>query len=414
MEYYRYREFCLCLRGGALPEGALPAEEPFSPLVLLVSRDPFVSRGFFAIRSIAELDEPEGVSLLLAPPVRKAEDGLSRFVEANGACVLNTTFAHAFDVLSTYRFYLGILPRVQIVGLGNVGGTVAMGLKLLGTDLKEIGVFDNDRNLCLRYEAELNQILPARDGERLPPVVIHSEETLFDTDVLAFCAARAVPEVGAESGSDVRLMQYEANRELLRGYARRARNCGFSGLFAQISDPVDQLSRAVFLMSNQNERGEFDWRGLLPEQVRGFGLGVMRARAIYCAQREGIRAEEIRAYGPHGSGLVIANASGEAYDDALSLELTRRAETMNLQVRSYGFKPYIAPGLSSAAVSILRAVRREWHDAAVPVGGVAFGCRAKFSEFGPETLREELHPQLVKRIEKSYLALKEFDAKWAE
>ncbi len=411
MEYYRYREFCLCSQGGAPPQGALPAEGPFAPLVLLVSRDPFVSRGFFAIRSLAELDEPEGVNLLFAPTVPKADDGLTRFVEANGACVLNTAFARAFDILLAYRFYLSILPRVQIVGLGNVGGTMATGLKLLGPDLKEIGIFDHDRNLCLRYEAELNQILPVRDGERLPPVVIHSEDTLFDTDVLAFCAARAVPEVGAESGSDVRLMQYEANRDLLRGYAKRARECGFGGLFAQISDPVDQLSRAVFLMSNQNERGDFDWRGLLPEQVRGFGLGVMRARAVYCAQREGILPEEIRAYGPHGSGLVIANAHGDSYDDEVSLELTRRAETMNLQVRSYGFKPYIAPGLSSAAVSVLRAIRKEWQDAAVPMGGVYFGCRARFSELGPETLREEPHPLLRKRIEKSYLALKGFNAK---
>ena len=152
---------------------------------------------------------------------------------------------------------------------------------------------------------------------RLPPVVIRSEEAVFDCDALLFTAAGAVPEIGAESGGDVRLMQFEVNRELLRAYARRARERGFTGLFFQISDPVDQLSRATFLMSNQNERGEYDWRGLLPEQVRGFGLGVMRARAAYAAERQGIRTDEIRAYGPHGKGLVIANAPDEGYDDAL-------------------------------------------------------------------------------------------------
>ena len=414
MEFYRYRDYCFCLYGGALPEGAAPVGEPFSPLVFLVSRDPFVSRGYFMINSLAELDEPEGANLLLLPPAQADAGSLARFVEANGACVLNTAFSRALDVLNAYRFQLVMPPRIQIVGLGNVGGTMLTGLKLLGTDLKEIGIYDNDKNVCLRYEAELNQVLPAHEGERLPSVVIRSEAAVLDCDMLLFTAARAVPEAGAESGSDVRMMQYETNRELLRDYARRARESGFCGLFAQISDPVDQLSRAVFLMSNQNERGEFDWRGLLPEQVRGFGLGVMRARAVYTAEREGIHTGTIRTYGPHGSGLVVANAPDAGYDDKLSRELTHRAETENLRVRSFGFKPYIAPGLSSAAVSVLRALRGEWHDAAVPLGGVYFGCRTRFRDLGPELYRESLSDELLERVQKSYRQLKEFDARWAD
>ena len=39
------------------------------------------------------------------------------------------------------------------------------------------------------------------------------------------------------------------------------------------------------------------------------------------------------------------------YDDAVSRRLTDLTRTANLQVRELGFKPYIAPGLSSAAVS---------------------------------------------------------------
>jgi hypothetical protein len=414
MEYYRFRDHCLCPCGGTLPTGAEKVEEPFSPLVFLVERDPLFSRGLFAIHSIAELDEPEGVNLLLPPPETQTQDSIARFVEANGAIVVNTAFARWVEVLRDERFRRGMPLRVHIVGLGNVGGTTAMGLKLLGTDLKEIGVFDYDCNKCLRYEAELNQVLPVRDGERLPPIVLRIDEELFDCDAVLFTAAQAVPEVGSESGKDVRMMQYSANRDLLRPYAKRARESGFTGGFMQISDPVDQLSRAVFLMSNQNDRGEFDWQGLLPEQVRGFGLGVMHARAIYAAEREAIKTEQLRYYGPHGHGLVIANAPDTGYDDQLSRHLTHQAETANLEVRSYGYKPYIAPGLSSAAVSVLRTLRGEWHDAAVPFGGAYFGCRARVGVLGPEMQREQLHPELLERIQNSYLALKEFDATWAD
>ena len=413
MEYYRYRDFCLCPFGGALPEGATPVEEPFSPLVLLVSRDPLFSRGLFSIHDLAELDEPEGISLLL--PVKPIEqtDSLARFVTEHGACVANTAFSRWFRVLQTYRWSQGGQKKVNLVGLGNVGGTTATALKLLGSDLSEIGLYDTDFDKRLRYEAELNQVLPVNDGERLPKIVLEDETYLFRCDALLFTAAQFVPDVGAESGKDVRMMQYQANRELLRDYAKRAREAGFSGLFAQISDPVDHLSRAVFLMSNQNEQGEFDWNGLLPEQVRGFGLGVMHARAIFCAERERVYDERICVFGPHGKGLVVANAPNEGYDDALSEFLTRQAEEANLEIRKIGYKPYIAPGLSSAAVSVLRALRGQWHDAAVPMGGAYFGCRARFGENGPEVLRAPLHEKLVSRLEQSYRALREFDVKWA-
>lgn len=407
-EFFRYEDFCFCPHGGLLPEGAVAVSKPFTPLVFLVSREPKTSRGFFAIHSIAELDEPEGVGLLLPPAQEQQTDELSDFVRLHGASVVNTAFSRWLNVLSAYFALITKRPRVNLVGLGNVGGTTALGLKLLGTGLTEIGIYDRDKKQCLRYEAELNQVLPVREDEPLPQIRVVTEDELFRCDALLFTAARAVPEVGAESGGDVRMMQYEANRALLKDYAKRARESEFCGVFCQISDPVDQLSRAMFLMSNTNEAGEFDGAGLLPEQVRGFGLGVMHARAEYCARCDGIHTQQLRVYGPHGNGLVIANAPDEGYDSVISRQLTHQAETANLFVRSLGFKPYLAPGLSSAAVSVLRALRGDWHDGAVPLGGAYFGCRAKLGVSGPEIRRERLHPELMQRITESYRKLEEF------
>ena len=407
-EFFRYEDFCFCPHGGLLPEGAVAVPKPFSPLVFLVSREPKTSRGFFAIHSIAELDEPEGVGLLLPPAQESQTDELSDFVRLHGASVVNTAFTRWLNVLSAYFALITKRPRVNLIGLGNVGGTTALGLKLLGTGLTEIGIYDRDENQCLRYEAELNQVLPVHEDEPLPQIRVVTEDELFRCDALLFTAARAVPEIGAESGGDVRMMQYEANRALLKDYAKRARESEFCGMFCQISDPVDQLSRAVFLMSNTNEAGEFDGAGLLPEQVRGFGLGVMHARAEYCARCDGIHTQQLRVYGPHGNGLVIANAPDEGYASVISRQLTHQAETANLFVRSLGFKPYLAPGLSSAAVSVLRALRGDWHDGAVPLGGAYFGCRAKLGVSGPEIRRERLHPELMQRITESYRKLEEF------
>lgn len=187
---------------------------------------------------------------------------------------------------------------------------------------------------------------------------IVSPEEVFDGDVFLFCASRFVPDTSVTSG-DVRMAQYQVNRELAVRYARMARQRRYGGMFCVVSDPVDPLCRAVLEESNRDETGRWDGGGLFSHQVRGFGLGVMQARAMYYARKEPRFAAfltEGRTYGPHGADLVAAN-SIEHYDDALSRELTERVVQANLEMRRLGFKPYVAPALSSGALSLLACLR---------------------------------------------------------
>jgi hypothetical protein len=255
---------------------------------------------------------------------------------------------------------------------------------------------------------EMNQVLPEHPGGCVPRVTICPEERLFDCDLFVFTASRGVP--GLDSGvKDVRMAQFEANRAMLGVYAKKARDAAFSGIFCQVSDPVDQLSREVFLRSNRDEAGVYDFAGLLPEQVQGFGLGVMAGRAAYYAEKEGVDFTGGRVYGPHGQGLIVANDADAGYDEEISLRLTELTRTANLQVRGLGFKPYIAPGLSSAAVSLLRLVRGEAHYGAVPLGGAYFGCVSRMTRCGVSLCRETICQPLLARLEETHRALREFD-----
>ncbi len=411
MMLQKWNEFCLCGEQGMFPAGSVPVEELFSPLVFLVRREGLTGRGLFAIQSLGELYEDNSVECLL--PCRRMVPGdqqkLEGFVRSHGACVLNTAFANCFSYLQAYtsgakkKTY-----RVTLVGLGDVGGTVLTGLKLLGRELSEIAVYDPNEALCARYEMELNQVLRERDGQQLPKVTVCPEERLFDCDLFVFTASRGVPGLGSGI-NDVRMAQYAANRAMLTAYAKKARKAYFSGLFCQVSDPVDQLARAVFLESNRDGTGKPDYAGLLPEQVQGFGLGVMAARAAYYADREGVDFSEGRVYGPHGNGLIVANRCGMGYDDTLSRHLTELTQTANLRVRELGFKPYIAPGLSSAAVSLLRLLRGEEHYGAVPLGGTYFGCVSRFTPQGLLLRREEICGMLMTRLAQTHKMLREFD-----
>ena len=268
--------------------------------------------------------------------------------------------------------------RLHIMALGDVGMTMLIGLRLVSHGcVGSIGLYDiNEHNLA-RLEMEINQIrYPfADDAPSLPPVDVIRADDLFACDVFVFCASKGVPPVGA--GGDVRMAQLEANRSLIYGVADAAKAAQFKGLVCIVSDPVELLSQAFLQRS-----------GLLPSQVQGYGLGVMHARALYYAERNAQFAsyiEEGRAFGPHGADLVLAN-SIDTYDDDISKALTAQVVEANLAVRALGYKPYIAPALSSAAISILLTLQGKWHYSSIYFGdaakGVYFGVKNKMTSQG--------------------------------
>jgi hypothetical protein len=314
--------------------------------------------------------------------------------------------AEAADENRCAPFDLNRKKRVHVLGLGDVGGTLLTGLKLLGGDvISSIGLYNNG-NPAKRYEYEMNQTAYPWDYDRLPEVEVIERDQFFDCDAFLFCASKSVPAVGSGI-TDVRMVQFEANREIVKEYAVLAREKGFQGLFAVVSDPVDPLCKVAYLESNRNDQGIFDRRGLKPDQIQGYGLGVMNSRAAYYAKRnEKFRSflSEGRAFGPHGNDLVIAN-SIENYNDKLSVELTRLTVEANLRTREIGYKPYIAPALSSGAISLLLTLRGEWHYSSSFLGGVFLGARNRMTESGVELEYLPLPEPLYRRIEHAYLNL---------
>ncbi len=295
--------------------------------------------------------------------------------------------------------------RVGIIACGDVGGMAAAGLRMLGGDVvASVGICDPDEKAAARYEAELNQIAYPLNGSapEMPEVRAVPQKDIFrESDAVMFCATAGVPPVGASAG-DVRLAQLEKNRAIAEMYARQAAEEGWGGLFAVVSDPVDQLCAAVCSC------------GLNAARVAGYGLGVMNARAAYHAKRDARFASYLkdgRAYGPHGAGLVIANSLSE-YDEALSEELTKLAAEENLRVRAMGYKPFIAPAISSAAISMILTLRGEMHYSSLCVedagGRRAFlGMLNRLTPSGAEAEDVPIPDALFERIKRSYAELKE-------
>lgn len=397
--YYTYDGRTLC-SAGALPYPEISALPETGEVLWVFHRPPLAGRDTFPVTDPAQLTEREGVASLCAAP---GPEGLPRELTnaIRAGRVRAVNLAHP-----RFEELMAPLPRpekvrVNLLALGDVGSTLLMGLRLMGGDvISSIGICDLREGVAQRWEFELNQIQLPGPYDALPPVEIVSPEQLFDGDVFLFCASRFVPDTAVKTG-DVRMAQYQLNRELAALYAQKARQARYRGLFCVVSDPVDPLCRAVLTESNRAPSGEMDYQGLFSHQVRGFGLGVMNARAAYYARKDPRFASfltEGRSFGPHGEDLVIAN-SIRHYDDALSRRLTERTVHANLQMRELGFKPYIAPALSSGALSLLLCLRGRWHCSSTYLDGVFMGARNRVLPTGTELERLPLPRQLQDRLQ---------------
>ena len=378
-----------------------PAENSQEHPVFLFRRPPESGRAAFSVTALSQLTaaredvswlDSRRIPLTQTPPAEAAK-WLPQGLRA-------VNFDHPrWREMAAWQPAAG-KKRVHILAIGDVGSTIAMGLKLLAGDTVDvIGICDINETAVKRWEFELNQVTWPWQYDAMPTVEIVPQERLFDCDAFLFVASKGIPPVGS-GVQDVRMAQFQANRALVELYARKARCARFRGLFCVISDPVDPLSRAALLASNRGENGVYDGRGLLPQQIQGYGLGVMNARAAYYAKQDPRFAAfltEGRAFGPHGTGLVIAN-SVEHYDDGLSRELTELALTANLKMRELGFKPYVAPALSSAALSVLLTLRGEWHYGSVCLGDVFMGVKNRYTAAGLETEDLPLPDALFRRL----------------
>lgn len=393
MYYYRYKGANLVsltpLDGFGPPIAPVTAGRLYAP----VPGDAVLGRGSFRVGHPGQLLAPHGLEVLDASRLTETEaDGPTRAAIAEGRLTAVNTGRPGWEELLAAAPTPG-KRRVNLLAIGDVGSTLLTGLKLLGGDvISSIGICDLSDQITARWEFEMGQVALPWDYDALPEVKIVSPEHIFDCDVFVFVASKGIPPVGSQV-KDVRMAQFEVNASIVKHYAKMAREARFRGLWCAVSDPVDPLAKTAYLESNRDESGTWDGKGLRPEQIQGFGLGVMNARAAYYAKRDARFSSflsEGRSFGPHGTGLFIAN-SVEHYDEALSQELTHLTVTANLKMRELGFKPYVAPALSSGALSLLLTLRGEWHCGSVFLDGIYMGVKNRFTPAGIET---ELLPHI--------------------
>ncbi len=373
-------------------------------IYFLKAMDPFSSRRGFLVKSASQIEEnKEGLEILQRDGNKYELPGwIDEKIGEEKVKGINISFPH-------WKDELGDLPshwRINVIALGDVGSTLLIGLRLLGSNMT-IGIYDRSPDKVKRWVHELGQIRRPFQEKSFPTVEAVDKENLFDCDMVVFCASKGIPPVGSEN-VDVRMVQFEGNREILKEHGKTAREKGFKGIFAVVSDPVDLLCRGLYLDSNTNDMGQLDYMGLAPNQIIGYGLGVMNARACFHAERNpGLDHyfKEGQVFGPHGKGLIVADSMVN-YNEENSLFLTDKALKSNLEIRGFGFKPYVAPSLSSGALSLIATIENNYFYGSSMMGEVFMGAKMRLTRNGIDIPSYDLHPLLKTRLEKTYNQLR--------
>lgn len=409
MFFYKFNDKLLfssheCTNLDSASEGDLAESREI--VYFLIDADPATSRRSYSLSdpSLFNLEE-EGVNLLQMQSINTVElpNWVINKIENRRIKVINTSYPKWKEALVSYN---NTKWRVNVIGLGDVGGTLVSGLRLLGGDcISSIGIYDLDMDKTKRWEYEISQISDFNKIHSYPEVLGINRDKLFDCDMFIFCISVGVPPIG-EDAADVRMAQFEGNSRIVNLYAREAREKNFKGIFSVVSDPVDLLCKSAYLSSNRDSSGKMDFLGLAPEQIRGYGLGVMNARAIYYAkQNNWIQyLKEGRVFGPHGEGLIAADSINN-YNDKISTELTEMVKNANIEVRKTGFKPYIAPAFSSGSLSIINTIKGEWHYSSNFMGGVYMGALNRLLDTGIEIEQLHLDDKLLNRLAETYKRL---------
>jgi hypothetical protein len=298
---------------------------------------------------------------------------------------------------------------VGISGLGRVGGLAASALAAAEKARTHIGtllIHDCDQDNLERMRQELDCVASWRGAAVLPRVEAASLPEMFRRcDAFLFAAARAVPPLGAPG--DVRLPQFEPNREALRAAVDAAGEAAYPGLFFIISDPVELLAQAGFHDSNA-PRGEFLGRGLAPERMAGLALGIMWGRALARARAEGCGARVARRgvpYGPHSTDVLVYDDPADP-DLELSRAMTQAARTGNYRIRDLGYIPFIGPALSSIVLTLPALLAGREVLASTFVDGVYFGAPSRL-RWGLAPTRRAVAPVVRGQVEELHGLVKE-------
>lgn len=239
------------------------------------------------------------------------------------------------------------MKKVSIIGLGNVGATVAH--TLVERRLSDsIALFDKKDGLVNAEINDLRDGMVRRDGN--VEITAGSKKDLADSDIIIF----APGDISILQNNSDRLEEFKYTRTCVEEWAPIIKDSGFEGIIVSITNPCDVIAEYLQKLTE-----------LPKERVIGTGTIIDTARMKNAvAKYVGLDPDSIDGYviGEHGNSQFVAWSKVSIATQALNKILDDKSfDQIEEAARMKGFeiiqgKGYTSYGIANAATIIVETI----------------------------------------------------------
>ena len=239
------------------------------------------------------------------------------------------------------------MKKVSIIGLGNVGATVAH--NLVERRLSDsIALFDKKDGLVNAEINDLRDGMVRRDGN--VEITAGNKKDLADSDIIIF----APGDISILQNNSDRLEEFKYTRTCVEEWAPIIKDSGFEGIIVSITNPCDVIAEYLQKLTE-----------LPKERVIGTGTIIDTARMKNAvAKYVGLDPDSINGYviGEHGNSQFVAWSKVSIATQALNKILDKKSfDQIEEAARMKGFeiiqgKGYTSYGIANAATIIVETI----------------------------------------------------------
>ncbi|WP_028973209.1 lactate/malate family dehydrogenase [Spirochaeta cellobiosiphila] len=233
--------------------------------------------------------------------------------------------------------------KVSIIGMGNVGSTLAYTLMLKGL-ASELILVNRTKS---KAQGDAYDLIHAQSfTDTIIPIKAGDIEDTIGSDVIVL--THSVPY---QESFKNRMDLLPGNMQLFADTVPELARLSPNGIFLVVTNPVDVLTYGVYKLS-----------GFAPSKVLGIGTLIDSARfRSELSQRMGIAPDDIRAYifGEHGDSQFpatsLASAGGERInDEELCKELLEESVILGHKImKAKGYTNYAIAMATSLVVEVI-------------------------------------------------------------
>ncbi|MGM0123073.1 L-lactate dehydrogenase [Enterococcus sp. AZ194] len=229
------------------------------------------------------------------------------------------------------------MRKIGIIGLGNVGSTLAYSLVSRGV-ADELVLIDKKEEKAV---AEQYDLLDAQ--VHLPQkmtITIQNYEALADADIIVFCPGK----ISVLAGEGGRLLELNLTSKMVEEVAPKIKASGFQGIIIVITNPCDVITTYMQKLT-----------GFPPNRVIGTGTLLDTARMKQAVGKKlaiDSRSIEGFVYGEHGESQFVAWSTVTVGGKSLcKLDEKQDLEQLKEDARLGGWKIFSGKGYTSYGIA---------------------------------------------------------------